>query len=278
MDSNSLLTIENRMHKLERQVRNFKIAFFLLLVGFIVTIPISNAGTTRSNDLSDQSILKPANVPVVNSKFGPNDRVDLRLKKKNARFGTLEVDKLIIKDESGQKTLLFVGRNKINVSDGGEGTVVVQSGIITLTNNKFKVRKVNLNSEQVSVTSEQQSVVSINSKNLTTKSRVGRNSVAASGMNVSRNGKSLITIKTTGSDGSAIYLKSAGKNYNLTMQAEGKGTSKGAFVNVANGQTGVRLGIAKAGVGLLVENKAKSTSLSVALAEDATPSVILKSK
>ncbi len=278
MDSNSLLTIENRMHKLERQVRNFKIAFFLLLVGFVVTIPISNADTTQSHDLSDQSALKPANVPVVNSNFRPNDRVNLKLKRKNARFGTLEVDKLIIKDESGQKTLLFIGRNKIKVSDGEMGTAVVQSGIITLTNNKFKVSKVNLNSEQVSVTSEQQRVVSMNSNNLTVKNRVGKNSVAASGMNVSRNDKNLIRISTTGSDGSKISLRSAGKNYKLEMQAEGRGTSKGAVINIVNGQTSMRLGIAKVGVGLLLENKAKSTSLSVALAEDATPSVILESK
>jgi len=249
-----------------------------LLVGFVVTIPISNADTTQSHDLSDQSALKPANVPVVNSNFRPNDRVNLKLKRKNARFGTLEVDKLIIKDESGQKTLLFIGRNKIKVSDGEMGTAVVQSGIITLTNNKFKVSKVNLNSEQVSVTSEQQRVVSMNSNNLTVKNRVGKNSVAASGMNVSRNDKNLIRISTTGSDGSKISLRSAGKNYKLEMQAEGRGTSKGAVINIVNGQTSMRLGIAKVGVGLLLENKAKSTSLSVALAEDATPSVILESK
>ncbi len=274
MNSNSLIAIETRLYKLERQVRNFKIASILVPIGFAATVAISNADTvTLSNDLSGSSRLTPERVPVVNNNVGPNDRVDLRLKKQNAQFGTLEVDKLIIKDESGRKTLLVLGRDTINVVDGMD-TTTVQSGVITVANNRFMDRKVSLDSEQVSVTSEGSSVVSVKSQNVLVKNRIGNNSLSSHGMSVARNGKHLIRIGTTGSDGSMINLKSTDRKYELKLQAE----ENNAAIDIANGQSGIRLGNGKeSSVGLLVKNKAKNTSLSVALDKDSTPAVILES-
>ncbi len=186
---NKIVKLEEKIDSMERKIRNLTVACILIPTSISGFFAISNAATE----------VPIHNIPNINIESQrPKLLGNLKnkaLRPEDAKFGTLEVNELIIKDRAGKKILLSLGRGIVDEGDDMEHglihiTSTISRGIARLTDKFIEIE---------------------------TKGR-GRSRLSSNGF-FTIYGKHAKTSIRVDRNGSKMTLKSAYKNHDIRLQS-----------------------------------------------------------
>jgi len=250
------ISIDKKLQRLERQIKHLKSVIILLPLTFFIMAP---SGSPPLNNT-----LKPnagSNIPISEAIIN---------KYKPKYFETIVVNKLLVKDKSGNNVLLEIGAEDIT-SDMNTRS---QSGFIRIAHTGSEKENLQMNARNMQMTRHDNSIV-MNGKSILVENRANKNKINSTelALYTKRGNKQLVLLKGASNNSQLKLSSSTGSD--VTLVASKNNSAKIIMSDVPDNNRKLTLGKSENEFGLVMTELTGRNSLKAVLKRNNVPAVTL---